>query len=149
MDEYIRAHNIDIPATADLVFDIIRAESDNRIICSYYFADHANRSIFWLDTYYADYFGVWSELRGATSASHVGESHFLYTLPLLKNIQVRLLNPNIGGSCIHAQICTIINLEFRYHCQLFPNCLPLTVELVDSMRDLLIYTIGGQPVCLC
>ncbi|KAF9019693.1 hypothetical protein BDZ89DRAFT_1072834 [Hymenopellis radicata] len=103
MDEFIRVQNIDIPATADLVFDLIRAESDNRIVCAYYFADHANRSIFWLDTYYAHYFSIWSEIKGATSVSHL-----------------------------------------RYHCQLFPNCLPLTVELVDFMRDLLIYTMGDM-----
>ncbi|KAF8916378.1 hypothetical protein CPB85DRAFT_282509 [Mucidula mucida] len=111
MDEFIRAQDIDIPDTADLVFDLIRGESDNRIFCAYYFADHANRSIFWLDTYYARYFSIWSEIKGATSVSHVGH---------------------------------IIEAQYWYHCQLFPNCLPLTVELVDSMRDLLIYTIGDM-----
>ncbi|KAF9017860.1 hypothetical protein BDZ89DRAFT_1074496 [Hymenopellis radicata] len=122
MDEFIRVQNIDIPATADFVFDLIRAESDNRILCAYYFADHANRSIFWLDTYYAHYFPIWSEINGATSVSHVV----------------------LVGRALMPKSAPVLTLQLRYHCQLFPNCLPLTVELVDFLRDLLIYAIGDM-----
>lgn len=72
IDEFVRARGITIPPSADLVFDIIRNDNDHKIYCAYYFADHATKSIFWLDSYPAGHFDVWHQVKGVTSPGHVG-----------------------------------------------------------------------------
>ena len=73
LDEFIATRNIQIPENVDLVFDLIRSQEDGKTYCAYYYADHDNKSVFWLDGYDATNFYIWSEVRGVKSASQVGE----------------------------------------------------------------------------
>lgn len=45
--DYIRSESYFIPSTSELVLELV--ETGDRYLCDYYFADHATRSVFWLE----------------------------------------------------------------------------------------------------
>uniref|UniRef100_A0A0W0FRN8 WW domain-containing protein n=1 Tax=Moniliophthora roreri TaxID=221103 RepID=A0A0W0FRN8_MONRR len=68
-DEYIRTRDITLSTQIDVVFDPWISEDE--VLCQYYLADHATRSIFWLDkfTLNDDTLPVW--FAGITEISHI------------------------------------------------------------------------------
>ncbi|KAK0480597.1 hypothetical protein IW261DRAFT_1473473 [Armillaria novae-zelandiae] len=45
-----------------------------------------------------------------------------------------------------------IEAQYWYHCQLFPTCLEMTEDIIDELRDVLIYCLGDamtSPVASC
>ncbi|KAK0495035.1 hypothetical protein EDD18DRAFT_291769 [Armillaria luteobubalina] len=37
-----------------------------------------------------------------------------------------------------------IEAQYWYHCQLFPTCMEMTMDIVEELRDILIYNMGGR-----
>lgn len=72
LEEYVEDNGIVIAPTTDLVLDL-----GAKLKCDYYFADHHHRSVFWLDTYQAESFAIWGEVRGVTSSAQIGTSNSL------------------------------------------------------------------------
>ncbi len=125
MEDYIRAKGINIYSNVDLVFDLIRDPENGNICCGYYFASHDDRSIFWLDDFNTTYLDRCNEVRGVTEQSHIGheiEAQYWY-------VSVYILDLKL--------------IPTRYHCQLFPACLEMTEDIIDELRDILIYCLGG------
>ncbi|KAK7026847.1 hypothetical protein VNI00_015389 [Paramarasmius palmivorus] len=72
-DQYLHAHNIRLSSHVNVVFEI-SGDSDE-MWCQYYLADHATRSVFWLDKFVLSKVSsyLWSEVPGVTKPSHVRE----------------------------------------------------------------------------
>jgi hypothetical protein len=68
--DFIQAHDIQLSPDVNLILDLTLNE-DGITVCGYYFADHTNRSIFWLDQFDANDFPAWREVRGVVSPSHL------------------------------------------------------------------------------
>ncbi|KAK7026858.1 hypothetical protein VNI00_015400 [Paramarasmius palmivorus] len=70
-DQYLRSRNIRLSSHVNIVFDIC-GELDE-MWCQYYLADHATRTVFWLDKFELseENFHLWSEVKGVTEMSHV------------------------------------------------------------------------------
>ncbi|KAL0573609.1 hypothetical protein V5O48_008339 [Marasmius crinis-equi] len=71
MDAYTRKRYITLSNNVDIVLDLFYEAVDDICLCQYYIADHATRSIFWLDNYEMDQMIVWSEVKGVTELSHI------------------------------------------------------------------------------
>ncbi|KAJ7505944.1 hypothetical protein B0H11DRAFT_1976753 [Mycena galericulata] len=54
----------------DLVLDILTYDK-TRLKCAYYFADHAERVVFWIDDFSMRNLYVWKRVPGITTATHV------------------------------------------------------------------------------
>ncbi|KAF7361073.1 hypothetical protein MSAN_01138200 [Mycena sanguinolenta] len=69
VNDFVRAHNVDLPPGVDLVLheSIFADESKG---CLYYFVNHLNRCVFWIDNVGSELFLVTPEVRGMTSPSH-------------------------------------------------------------------------------
>ena len=63
--------NVQLPATTDLFLEIDQ-ETET---CSYWFADHANRTVFWLHQVDTDVVG----LPDSHSKNHLRESHAVFS----------------------------------------------------------------------
>ncbi|KAK0195992.1 hypothetical protein F5146DRAFT_313295 [Armillaria mellea] len=37
-----------------------------------------------------------------------------------------------------------IEAQYWYHCQLFPTCMEMTMDIIEELRDILIYNMGGR-----
>ncbi|KAJ4490179.1 hypothetical protein J3R30DRAFT_45541 [Lentinula aciculospora] len=71
-DDFTGSRDIRLPFRANIVFNLGTDEGNpDDYICEYYIADHASRSIFWLDTVDANIFSVWWEVVGVTPATHI------------------------------------------------------------------------------
>ncbi|KAK0495915.1 hypothetical protein EDD18DRAFT_1353543 [Armillaria luteobubalina] len=119
MEDYIQAKGINIYLNVDLIFELIRDPENGNICCAYYFANHDDRSIFWLDDFNSMYFDRCNEVLGVTEQSHIGHE---------------------------------IEAQYWYHCQLFPTCLEMTEDIIDELRDILIYCLGDamtSPMANC
>ncbi|KAF7361085.1 hypothetical protein MSAN_01139600 [Mycena sanguinolenta] len=66
VNDYVRAHNVDLPPGVDLVLNEY-VRSDRRKRCKYYFVNHLGRRLFWMDI--GD---SCLKVKGMTSASHIG-----------------------------------------------------------------------------
>lgn len=75
LEDFIRAHNIELEPDVDIVFDILLS-SQETLICNYYLVSHAKRAIFWLDKVEASDFYVWEEVKGIKS-THELRTHLL------------------------------------------------------------------------
>lgn len=63
--------NVQLPATTDLFLEIV----EDMETCNYWFADHANRSVFWLHQVDTDMVG----LPDSHSLNHLSESHAVFS----------------------------------------------------------------------
>jgi len=106
-EDFIRSQSIQLSSDVNIVFDIQRNDED--LYCGYYIVDHCTRSVFWLDTFEAQWFPVWFEVEGVTSLAH---------------IQHEIIS------------------QYWFHCSLYPHSLPLSLENVDELRDILLYNIS-------
>ncbi|KAJ7892760.1 hypothetical protein B0H14DRAFT_956776 [Mycena olivaceomarginata] len=68
--DFLRAHSVHLPHGVDLVLDEY-VYSDGSKGCQYYFANHQDRCVFWMDNGDSDLFPVTQEVKGMTSASHI------------------------------------------------------------------------------
>uniref|UniRef100_A0A0W0GDU7 WW domain-containing protein n=1 Tax=Moniliophthora roreri TaxID=221103 RepID=A0A0W0GDU7_MONRR len=70
-EEYIRTRSIHLSSQINVVFELYI--DDDEILCQYYLADHATRTVFWLDkfTLDADTLPTWAEVKGVTEMSHI------------------------------------------------------------------------------
>ncbi|GAV99516.1 hypothetical protein LENED_000976 [Lentinula edodes] len=71
-DDFIRSRGIQLSSRANTVLNLrIDEGKTDKYTCEYYIANHATRSVFWLDTVDADSFSVWWEVKGVTSSTHI------------------------------------------------------------------------------
>ncbi|KAJ3792435.1 hypothetical protein GGU11DRAFT_802949 [Lentinula aff. detonsa] len=71
-DGFIRSRSIQLSSRTNTVFNLYTDPHDpDEYTCGYYIADHATRSIFWLDDVDAESFPVWGEVKGVTSPTHI------------------------------------------------------------------------------
>jgi len=68
--DYVRAHDIQLTSDVDLILDLT-PNNDGNTVCGYYFANHTNRSVFWLDLFDANDLPAWSEVGSTASPSHL------------------------------------------------------------------------------
>ncbi|KAJ7664315.1 hypothetical protein B0H17DRAFT_1336738 [Mycena rosella] len=68
--DFLRAHGVHLAADVDLVLDEY-LYSDGSMGCQYYFINHKDRCVFWMDEADSELFPVTLELNGITSASHI------------------------------------------------------------------------------
>ncbi|KAJ7741403.1 hypothetical protein DFH07DRAFT_964959 [Mycena maculata] len=68
--DFLRVHGVQLADDVDLVVDEY-LYSDETKGCQYYFVNHKDRSVFWMDKAESDMFSITSELNGMTSASHI------------------------------------------------------------------------------
>ncbi|KAJ7485389.1 hypothetical protein FB451DRAFT_1127570 [Mycena latifolia] len=68
--DFLRAHGVQLATDVDLVLDEY-LYSDQTKGCQYYFVNHKDRCVFWMDNANSDMFSVTHELNGITSASHI------------------------------------------------------------------------------
>ncbi|KAJ6588820.1 hypothetical protein B0H19DRAFT_220413 [Mycena capillaripes] len=69
--DFLRAHGVQLEPDVDLVLDEY-IYSDQSKGCQYYFVNHQDRCVFWMDTADSDMmFPIMTELNGVTSASHI------------------------------------------------------------------------------
>lgn len=71
----MRANNYERNPWTDLVLDLV-SEPNGTWETFYYFADHATRTVFYIDIFPANFLPIWSQVRGATSPSHIRRHKF-------------------------------------------------------------------------
>ncbi|SJL08618.1 uncharacterized protein ARMOST_11985 [Armillaria ostoyae] len=73
VDEHLTCHDITEVSfdteKVDLVLDVTLSQT-KRTICGYYFAYHANRTVFWLDEFESSE-RLWVKINGVTSPDHI------------------------------------------------------------------------------
>jgi hypothetical protein len=69
LDDVARRKQAVLPSDVDLVLDLTFGE-DGEKMCGYYFADHQNRSLFWLEEFDAS--TLLAEVKGVASLAHIG-----------------------------------------------------------------------------
>ncbi|KIK63338.1 hypothetical protein GYMLUDRAFT_57568 [Collybiopsis luxurians FD-317 M1] len=113
--------------TVDLVLDITYV-NDSDLVCGYYFAHHQNRMIFWAEDFPASR-RLWSDMKGVTSKLHILHAmQAQYWLVSDKFLVISKLT------------------EDREHCSLFPCSRPLSQEIIEQVRDILIHAIAA--ICI-
>ncbi|KAJ8095951.1 hypothetical protein PM082_015172 [Marasmius tenuissimus] len=70
-DEYTRTRNLTLSSQMNLTLDMFYEEEDDTCPSRYYIADHASRTVFWLDRFDADQMHVWSVVKGVTEITHI------------------------------------------------------------------------------
>ncbi|KAJ7485399.1 hypothetical protein FB451DRAFT_1082841 [Mycena latifolia] len=68
--KFLRAHNVQLDPDVDLVLDEY-LYADQSKGCQYYFVNHKDRCVFWMDKAESDLFPVTQEVNGMISASHI------------------------------------------------------------------------------
>ncbi|KAJ7037862.1 hypothetical protein C8F04DRAFT_1090422 [Mycena alexandri] len=68
--DFLRVHSIQLAPDVDLVLDEYIYDDQSKG-CQYYFVNHQDRCVFWLDKAQSEMFDVTQELRGMTDASHI------------------------------------------------------------------------------
>ncbi|KAJ7185538.1 hypothetical protein C8R46DRAFT_1060923 [Mycena filopes] len=68
--DFLRVHSVQLAADGDLVLDEY-VFSDGSRGAQYYFVNHHDRCVFWMDNVDSDIFAVTRQLRGMTAASHI------------------------------------------------------------------------------
>ncbi|KAJ7185537.1 hypothetical protein C8R46DRAFT_1060915 [Mycena filopes] len=68
--DFLRVHNVQLAADGDLVLDEYIFNDGSRG-AQYYFVNHHDRCVFWMDNVGSDIFAISRELRGMTAASHI------------------------------------------------------------------------------
>jgi hypothetical protein len=71
--DFLRAHAVQLEPGVDLVLDEY-IYSDQSKGCQYYFVNHRDRCVFWMDKAESIMFPITQELNGITSASHIRKS---------------------------------------------------------------------------
>ncbi|KAJ7431193.1 hypothetical protein FB451DRAFT_1321023 [Mycena latifolia] len=109
--DFLRAHNVQLHPDVDLVLDEY-LYADQSKGCRYYFINHHDRCVFWMDkAESSELFPVTEELNGISSMSHIRLSRSLIQWP-------------------------------RYHCELFPRSLEVTHAIVDELRGIVLHALG-------
>ncbi|KAJ6595722.1 hypothetical protein DFH09DRAFT_145749 [Mycena vulgaris] len=68
--DFLGVHNVQLPPDVDLVLDEY-TYNDQTKGCQYYFVNHEDRSLFWMDKVESDMFSISRKVNGITSASHI------------------------------------------------------------------------------
>ncbi|KAJ7792414.1 hypothetical protein B0H14DRAFT_2470155 [Mycena olivaceomarginata] len=68
--DFLRVHNVHLEPGVDLVLDEY-VYDDGSKGCQYYFVNHQDRCVFWMDNGDSDLFPVAQEVKGMKSASHI------------------------------------------------------------------------------
>ncbi|KAI3610766.1 hypothetical protein WG66_006930 [Moniliophthora roreri] len=108
-EEYIRTRSIHLSSQINVVFELYI--DDDEILCQYYLADHATRTVFWLDkfTLDADTLPTWAEVKGVTEMSHI--SMYIHMQLTTSSIDVSYrqdtrLRRNIGSTAFSIPIAS-------------------------------------------
>ncbi|KAI3600410.1 hypothetical protein WG66_001700 [Moniliophthora roreri] len=143
-DEYIRTRDITLSTQIDVVFDPWISEDE--VLCQYYLADHATRSIFWLDkfTLNDDTLPVW--FAGITEISHIRmfihhAGKLFIHINALHALQVTRLKHSTGELHHLNSSCSIFMSSRRYHCFLFPHSFSLGQSHLNELRGTLTWSI--------
>ncbi|KAJ7634775.1 hypothetical protein FB45DRAFT_474174 [Roridomyces roridus] len=104
--DFLRAHNVILQPNVDLVVDEWVYEDGEKGV-QYYFANHQDRCVFWMDKTDADLFPVTFEIPGVTSASHIRhilEAQYWYHCELFpRSLQVtELMVDELRDLVLHA-----------------------------------------------
>ncbi|KAJ7777243.1 hypothetical protein B0H16DRAFT_1683922 [Mycena metata] len=70
IDEFLLTHNIQLPLGVDLVLEE-HTRPDKSHGCLYYFVNHSDRTVFWLDVAASEMFSIMANLNGVSSPSHI------------------------------------------------------------------------------
>ncbi|KAJ8095935.1 hypothetical protein PM082_015156 [Marasmius tenuissimus] len=74
-DDYTRKQSITLTKHMNVTLDMFYEEAEpdgvDKCPCRYYIADHASRTVFWLDKFNADEMFVWSEVKGVRELTHI------------------------------------------------------------------------------
>ncbi|KAJ7461632.1 hypothetical protein FB451DRAFT_1268731 [Mycena latifolia] len=74
--DFLRAHNVQLDPDVDLVLDEYLYMDDQSKGCQYYFVNHKDRCVFWMDEAESlELFPVTEELKGIKSTSHIRPYH--------------------------------------------------------------------------
>ncbi|KAJ7679397.1 hypothetical protein DFH06DRAFT_1465496 [Mycena polygramma] len=128
-DEILRrpaAERVLESSTVDLVLDIL-AHSNGHLKCAYYFVDHAERTVFWIDNFRMNDLAAWHLVPGITSASHIKRAltveywrhceYFPVTLPIstavLKELR-RLVVFSISDTMVSPTTTVTLPVEFLF-----------------------------------
>ncbi|KAK7052040.1 hypothetical protein R3P38DRAFT_3255270 [Favolaschia claudopus] len=68
--DFLQAHNVDLDPGVDLVLDEFLYDDGSKG-CQYYFVNHQDRCVFWMDYCDSNLFPVTAEVKGMSSASHI------------------------------------------------------------------------------
>ncbi|KAK7016904.1 hypothetical protein R3P38DRAFT_2988241 [Favolaschia claudopus] len=68
--DFLQAHNVELEPGVDLVLDEFLYDDGSKG-CYYYFVNHQDRCVFWMDNGHSDLFPVTCEVKGMSSASHI------------------------------------------------------------------------------
>ncbi|KAJ7126106.1 hypothetical protein C8R44DRAFT_874479 [Mycena epipterygia] len=68
--DFLRAHGVQLEPDVNLVLDEY-TYSDQSKGCQYYFVNHKDRCVFWMDNAESDMFSITAEFNGITSASQI------------------------------------------------------------------------------
>ncbi|KAJ3552907.1 hypothetical protein NP233_g12767 [Leucocoprinus birnbaumii] len=114
----------------DLVLDL-QPDGGGNYYCGYYFANHKERSVFWLQPCLASQVSQWNPEAGHKSKLHLKhaiETQYWYTISSL-------------GTCI---IRADGEPDNRYHCAMFPTTFDLKIEHTIELRDTLLHYIADS-----
>ncbi|KAJ7732249.1 hypothetical protein DFH07DRAFT_968515 [Mycena maculata] len=96
----------------DLVLDVLKYD-DAHIECAYYFSDHAERLVFWVDEFSMSNLRIWRTIPGITTATHVKlglEIEYWYNMEL--------------------------------HVDYFPSALPISLTALKELRNRITFGIA-------
>ncbi|KAJ6595706.1 hypothetical protein DFH09DRAFT_145401 [Mycena vulgaris] len=68
--DFLRVHNVQLAPDVDLVLDEYTYDDQTKG-CQYYFVNHKDRSVFWMDKAESDMFSISQEVKGIKSKSHI------------------------------------------------------------------------------
>ncbi|KAJ6518021.1 hypothetical protein C8R47DRAFT_1189440 [Mycena vitilis] len=128
-DEILRrpaAERVLESSTVDLVLDVL-AERNGHLKCAYYFVDHAERIVFWIEKFRMNDLAAWHLVPGISSASHIKRAltveywrhceYFPVTLPIstavLKELR-RLVVFSISDTMVSPTTTVTLPVEFLF-----------------------------------
>ncbi|KAK7023181.1 hypothetical protein R3P38DRAFT_3537281 [Favolaschia claudopus] len=68
--DFLQAHNVELEPGFDLVLDEFFYDDGSRG-CQYYFVNHQDRCVFWMDNVESKWFPMTEKVKGISSASHI------------------------------------------------------------------------------
>ncbi|KAJ7116037.1 hypothetical protein C8R44DRAFT_880416 [Mycena epipterygia] len=124
IQDFIRAYGVQLAPDVNLVLEEF-SYSDNTKGCQYYFVNHRDRSVFWMDHVVSKMFSITHEANGITSASHIRASALF-----------------VSRARTYYGIGHELEAQYWYHCGLFPRSLEVTHKIVDELRGIVLHALG-------